>query len=159
MLVQLQRLRMIWDRYAPLIIFLAVALTFVLLAPHVGWAAVPPGVDVPVGPDAKVDSLFDLDPFMVEIIGGTLIPFLVAFVSSPNTKAWVKKAATIVLSAANGMLTVGMTEGGGSVISVASVKAAVLTAMSALLAYWITIRNSATETKLVTAGPNLLPEG
>jgi len=122
-----------------------------IAAPTVAFAQVP--VDTPIGPDSTADSLFNLDPFVVTMILGTLIPALVALVTKASTAAWLKKVLTLALSAVAGLVTVGMIDGGGSVISVDSLKSAFLAFLAAIGSYFGLVRNSEAETKLQEIGP------
>lgn len=158
MLVQLHRMKTFWERYAPLIVFLAVALMFVLLAPSIGFAAADPVTPVGVDTTVNVDlGVVELDAWMVQLVSGVLIPFLIAFISRATTPAWIQKTATIVLSAITGLVTVGLNDAGGAVISVEAIKAAAQTAVIAIASYFLTVRNSKTEAKLTAVGPDLLP--
>lgn len=133
-------------------------LTLGLLTFQVAGATVPPGADVPVGPDAQVDSLFELDPWLVEVILGSIIPFLIAFVTNQNIVAWFKKLLLAALSALAGMITTAATsEGGDAIISIASLKAATIAFLTAAGVYTAFVRNSPTEAKLQTVGPDLGP--
>lgn len=159
MLVQVHQARTIWQRYGPLIVFLAVAALFVLAAPRLGLAAsVPPGEDVPVGVDSEVDSLFKLDPWLVEVILGSAIPFAIAFVTNQNIVAWFKKLLLALLSAVSGMITTAATDAGGdAIISVSSLKAATIAFLMAAGVYTAVVRNSPTEAKLQAVGPDIGP--
>lgn len=107
----------------------------------------------PVGPDATSDSLFSLDPFVVTMLLGTLIPAAIALATKASTDAWVKKLLTLILSGVAGVLTVGLQDGGGSLVSVSSLKSAGLAFISAVAAYFGLLRNSEVETKLQEIGP------
>ena len=108
----------------------------------------------PIGPDAQTNSLFELDPFVVTMILGTIIPALIAIVTKASTAAWVKKVLTLILSAVAGLLTVGLTDGGGAVVSVDTVKSAFLAFLSALGVYFGLLRNSTVEATLQEIGPS-----
>lgn len=132
-----------------------IALLF--LAPSLANAAdavTPVGIDTSVNVDL---GFIELDAYLVQLIAGIVIPFLIAYFSAPGVKPWLAKTATIILGAITGLITVGMNDAGGSVISVEALKAAAQTASLALVAYFLTIRNSAVEARLNEAGPDLLP--
>jgi len=124
-----------------------------IAAPMVAFAQVPVDTGTPIGPDSQADSLLELDPFVVTMILGTLIPALVALVTKASTAAWIKKVLTLVLSAVAGLVTVGMIDGGGSIIGVDSLKSAFLAFLAAIGSYFGLVRNSEVETKLQEIGP------
>lgn len=111
-------------------------------------------VVTPVGPDAQTDSLFQLDPFVVTMLLGTLIPAAIALITKASTDAWVKKVLTLILSGVAGVLTVGLQDGGGALVSFASLKSAGLAFIAAVAAYFGLLRNSEVETKLQETGPS-----
>lgn len=114
--------------------------------------------ETPIGPDAQNDSLLNLDPFTVQMILGGLIPFVVAFFTNTNTAPWFKKFLTVASGAVVGLLTVNATDDGGAVLSVSSLKAAVLTIVVAMTTYFVTLRNSKLEDKLQAVGPDIGPK-
>lgn len=138
---------------------IATIIGFTIASVTVGVASAADPV-TPVGVDTTVNvdlGFIELDAFLVQLIAGVVIPYLIAFVSQPTTPAWIQKTSTIVLSAVAGLITVGLNDAGGSVISVEAVKAAAQTAVLAIAAYFLTVRNSKTEAALTAAGPDLLP--
>ncbi len=129
-----------------------------LLTFQVAGATVPPDADVPVGVDSQVDSLFQLDPWVVELLLGSAIPVLIAFVTNQNIRAGFKKFLLAALSAVAGMITTAATsEGGDAIISVASLKAASIAFLTAAGVYTTFVRNSPTEAKLNDVGPDIGP--
>lgn len=82
---------------------------------------------VPVGPDAHADSVLSLDPFMVTVIAGTLIPILGGVVLKQSTSGTVKSLVNLVLSAVASIVNVSTTEGGLVVISEDVIKSTALT--------------------------------
>lgn len=131
-------------------LFLAFTLAFV----GVSLATAAAG-DPPVGIDSKVDSLLNWDPHVVGFFLGAVIPYLIAVVTGLTTPAWIKKSLAIVLSVVAGVVTVSQIEGGGAIISVATLKSAMWALVSALIVYWTTLRNSVVETKLQEIPPSL----
>ena len=89
----------------------------------------------PVGPDATVDSAFDLTPYTVTLILGFVIPLVNGLVTKYTTPAWVKAVVGLVLAAVAGVINVSLTEGGGAVISQSTLKSAGLTFIVAVAAY------------------------
>jgi hypothetical protein len=140
---------------------LALALALILgvfVTFGVAAVAAAPGEDVPVGVDSQVDSLFSLDPFVVEILLGSAIPFVIAFLTNQNIVAWFKKLLLAALSAISGMITTAaVSDNGDSIISVASLKAAAIAFLMAAGVYSAVVRNSNTEAKLQTVGPDIGP--
>lgn len=108
----------------------------------------------PIGPDAQTDSLFQLDPFIVTMLLGTLIPAAIALITKASTDAWIKKVATLILAGVAGVVTVGLQDGGGALISVDSLKSAGLAFLTAIAAYFGLLRNSEVETQLQAIGPS-----
>lgn len=76
----------------------------------------------PIGPDAQNDSVLSLDPFMVTIIFGLLIPIVNGIVTKASTPSGVKAILTIILSAVAALINNAATEGGGAVISEQTLK-------------------------------------
>jgi hypothetical protein len=158
MLVQLNRLKMFWDRFAPLIVFLAVALAFVILAPRIGFAASVDEEVTPVGPDATVETdLFKLTPFAVTLVSSVAIPWLVAFFTNQNIAAWFKKLLLAFLAAVDGVIQVSITPDGGALVSESTVKAAFLTFLGSIGIYVGWVRNTEAEAKANAMGPNIGP--
>lgn len=112
----------------------------VVLIPVVGFAGTDtdPDTDLtPVGPDAQqVDSaLFNLSPFIVSSILGTLIPLVTGLLTKITTPAWVKAVITAALSAVAGLINVSLVDNGGAVVSQSAVVSAVLTFVVAVTTY------------------------
>ncbi len=114
----------------------------------------------PVGPSTEADTdLFSLSPYVVNVLMALVIPALVAYFSKRSTKPIVKKVATAFLAGVGGLITVGITDGGGAVFSESGVKSAALTFAMAIVSYFGLLRNSKTEAVLQDAGPiNDAPE-
>jgi hypothetical protein len=89
----------------------------------------------PVGPDATTDSAFNLDPFTVTLILGSLIPLVNGLVTKLSTSSAVKAIITLVLSAVVGIITVSTTDGGGAIISQSTLKSAGLALLVAIATY------------------------
>lgn len=140
MLVQLHRMRTTWERYAPLLVFLAIALAVILLAPRIGLATAGEGDSdlTPVGPDSQTTdtALFSLSPFLVAVILGSLVPVLNGILTKLSTSSKVKVVFNMVLSAIVGLVTVSIVDGGGAVFSQSAV-------ISAILAFWASITSYA----------------
>lgn len=146
----------ILTRLLLLLVGTLVAAVAVLCMPFTAAAAAIPIEPVtPIGPDSGADSLFSLDPFLVTMILGTLIPALISLVTTASTAAWIKKALTLALSAVAGVITAGMIDGGdGSTwIGVDALKSAGLAFITSMAAYFGLLRNSETERKLQAIGP------
>ncbi len=90
----------------------------------------------PVGPDAKANSLFELDPFTVTIISAVLIPLIVGFLTRPSTNPKIKAAGLAVLSIVAGTINVAMTDGGGALLSQSLIKSTALTALVAIATHF-----------------------
>lgn len=110
-------------------------------------------VTTPVGPDAQVDSLLTLDPFLVTAMMGTLIPILVGFFTKASTSPAVKAVALAVLSTVGGMVNVAATDGGGAVISEDMVKSAFLTFIAAVAIHFGVLRPTGVTAVVQDAGP------
>jgi len=108
---------------------LLVAALFLLLFPHLGFAA------TPVGPDAQTDSTFNLPPFTVSIIFGAIIPLLNGLVTKITTSSAVKAVLALALSTVAGIIQVSTTDNGGAIVSWSTVTAAVVTFIIQAAAY------------------------
>lgn len=95
----------------------------------------------PVGPEPAVDSLFDLDPFTVNLIFAFLLPTLVGLVTKASTSPAVKALLLAALSAVAGAVTVSQVDGTG-VVTEATLKAAGLQFVTAVAVYFGLIKPS-----------------
>lgn len=109
-----------WSRLRTL-----VALVFLVVFGLAAHAAATSAV--PVGPDSNADSVLSLDPFMVTLIFGTLIPIIGGIVLKNSTSSQIKVLVNLVLSSIAAVINVSTTEGGIVVLSEDVLKSAALT--------------------------------
>lgn len=154
-------MRNIRDALRTLILAAIVGLGIGAISFQVAGATTPPGIDdeiTPVGPDAVVETdLFNLTPFVVTLVSSIIIPWLIAFVTKAETKAWFKKTLLALLAAIAGVIQVSITPDGGAWISESTVKAAFLTFLGSVGVYMGWVRNSSGEAAANRVGPDLGP--
>lgn len=90
----------------------------------------------PVGPDAQANSLFELDPFTVSALLGTIIPILVGLVTKVSTSSAMKAILNALFSGVAAIINVSVIDGGGAIISQSTVKSAALTFLVSIATYY-----------------------
>jgi len=88
-----------------------------VLLPSQALAATVP-VDPPVALDTDTDTeVFNLSPIVVVAVLSLLIPIVNGLITKLTTSSTVKAVVSLALSIITGLITVGVTDGGGAVIS------------------------------------------
>lgn len=142
------------------LVLLLTAVTLVVIMPFQVFAAVD-GDLTPVGPDAQsVDTaLFNLSPFVVSFILGSLVPIVNGLLTKITTPTKWKALITIALDAVVGLITVSLVDGGGAVFSQSAVVAAIMAFFASVASYYQVWRPLAiTSSKVSRIGDNGQPE-
>jgi hypothetical protein len=97
-------------------------------------AATAPGEPVALNTDA--DTSLNLSPIIVVLISSVLIPLINGLVTKLSDSSKVKSVVTLFLSGVAGLVTVGITEGGGAIISQEALIAAAVTFVVSVALYF-----------------------
>jgi hypothetical protein len=125
------------ERLRRLLIALGLVSAVVMFPALVHADAEPPAADTPpVALNSETDTdAFNLSPVMVVLIASVLIPLVNGVVTKVTTSSAVKAVVTLFLSGVAGLVTVGLTPGGGAVISQQAVIAAAITFITSTATY------------------------